>query len=146
VLVFVVRSLQVVVPHNEAKLQQLLSERDRLLQQMAGAVSRRDLVKRTRAINQQLAAVEAQEDPDYALMGRLMLEQQILEQESAQLPLSEADFLKLGDWHAALVQGMHDMCRDLARARQHSKLKELAAQLAELKAMDLSSLSLGSGK
>jgi hypothetical protein len=93
-----------------------------------------------------LAELDRQGESEYAGVGQLMLEQQVLEQELAQLPLSQGDLLKLREGHAALLQDMRDMCRDLAKARQHSKLKELAAQLAALKATDLPAATGVTGK
>jgi small-conductance mechanosensitive channel len=133
-------------PHDEAKFMQLRDQCTTFLQQAASADALHDLLRRKRANSDRLAELDRQGESEYAGVGQLMLEQQVLEQELAQLPLSQADLLKLGEGHAALVQGMRDMCRDLARARQHSKLKELAAQLAALKAMDLSPVTGVTGK
>jgi small-conductance mechanosensitive channel len=133
-------------PHDEAKLMQLRNQCTTFLQQAASADALYDLLRRKRANSDRLAELDRQGESEYAGVGQLMLEQQVLEQELAQLPLSQGDLLKLGEGHAALVQDMRDMCRDLVRARQHSKLKMLAAQLAELKATDLSAATGVTGK
>jgi small-conductance mechanosensitive channel len=133
-------------PHDEARFEQLRNQCTTFLQQAASADTLYDLLRRKRANSDRLAELDRQGESEYAGVGQLMLEQQVLEQELAQLPLSQGDLLKLREGHAALLQDMRDMCRDLAKARQHSKLKELAAQLAALKATDLPAATGVTGK
>jgi formyltetrahydrofolate synthetase len=60
--------------------------------------------------------------------------------ELAQLPLSEEDYLKLADRHAALVQKVSTTCAELSDAGEFDALEALAAKLEELKALDVSAL------
>lgn len=98
------------------------------------AATTRDLVLRRKAVSQRLAAAEAGEEPDYALIGRLIMEHEELEQEASQLVLTDGDYAALSQRHPVLVQEVRAMCRDLAIAKQYSALRDLATQLAALKA------------
>ena len=78
------------------------SECDRVLQQVACVPQRRDLTQRIPALQTQLEAALAADDfGSIASVGTQLL---ALQQQSAQLPQSEEDYLTLADRHAALVQ------------------------------------------
>jgi hypothetical protein len=61
----------------------------------------------------------------------------VLQEKIAQLPLSEEDYLTLGDRYATLVQMVSLQCRALFTAKDRVALAPLAAMLEELKALDL---------
>jgi hypothetical protein len=138
-----VTAVEPTVPHDAAKLQQLQIEHAAFEQQLAKAQAASSVAERRAAVEAKLAALEAAADPDYAVVGHLLMEQQMLEQEAAQPPLSENEYLALAAQHATLMQGMRDMCSDLARAKQYGQLRELATQLTALKAVDTSMLKPG---
>jgi hypothetical protein len=64
-----------------------------------------------------------------------------VEKQSAQLPLSEEDYLTLPARHADLVQRVTDTCRNLMKARDYAALGPLSAKLEELRALDLSGIA-----
>jgi MarR-like DNA-binding transcriptional regulator SgrR of sgrS sRNA len=138
-----VSAVEPAVPYDAAKLQQLQIEHAAFAQQLAKAQAASSVVERRAAVDEKLAALEAAADPDYAVVGHLLMEQQMLEQEAAQPPLSENEYLALAAQHTALLQGMQDMCSDLAKAKQYGPLRELATQLTALKAVDTSMLTPG---
>jgi hypothetical protein len=57
-----------------------------------------------------------------------------LQQQSAQLPLSEEDYLTLPARHADLVQRVTDTCKELALAEEFTAVTVLGAKLSELRA------------
>jgi hypothetical protein len=93
-----------------------------------------------------IPALQAQYDAalaaadDFVLVGTLGSQLQALQQESAQLSLSEEDYLTLAARHAALVQRVMEECRELAKAQDYTALGSLSAKLQELKALDLAGI------
>jgi hypothetical protein len=57
-----------------------------------------------------------------------------LRRESAQLPLSEEDYLTLPTRHAQLVARLTDKCTELALTEEYAALGPLGAKLKELRA------------
>jgi hypothetical protein len=108
-----------------------------LVQQAADAPQCRDII-------QQISSLRAQYDAklaagqDFLLVAKLGTQLQGLEKKSAQLPLSDEDYLTLAARHAALVQRVTEQCRELTRAKDYAALGPLSAKLQELKALDLS--------
>jgi hypothetical protein len=94
----------------------------------------------------QMQAVQAQYEAaeeaavDFVLVGTLGTQLETLQQQSAQLPLSEEDYLTLGDRHARLVQQLTDKCQELKADRAFARLSAVAAFLYKLKALDVSEL------
>jgi hypothetical protein len=74
---------------------------------------------------------------DFVLVGTLGTQLQALQQQAAQLPLSEEDYLTLPARHADLVRRVTDACRELMKARDYAALGPLSAKLKELRALDL---------
>jgi hypothetical protein len=97
---------------------------------------------------QQIHAVQAQYEAaeaaaeDFVLVGTLGTQLQALQQQSAQLPLSEEDYLMLGDRHADLVQRVTGTCRELMADSAFAELSAVATYLQKLKALDVSDLPL----
>jgi hypothetical protein len=99
----------------------------------------KDLTQRIQSVQAQLEAAEvALEFPSVASLGTQL---QALRQQSAQLLLSEEDYLTLPAWHADLVRRVMDAYRELMKARDYAALGPLSAKLKELKAMDLSGIA-----
>jgi hypothetical protein len=117
----------------------LLAECERVLQEAAYAPQRRDLTKRLCTLQTQLQAAEAAEN--FESVASLGLTLTALQQQSAQLPLSEEDYLTLPDRHAALVQRVTEQCRELTRAKNYASLGLLSAKLTMLKALDLAGIA-----
>jgi hypothetical protein len=118
---------------------QMVNMTDRLCTQVHRAPARKKLIQKTELLQAQFDVAEAAAE-DFVLIGTLGMQLQELERQSAQLPLSEEDYLTLADRHAALVQQVTDRCRDLKAARNFGQLKVLAEQLLELTALDVSNL------
>jgi hypothetical protein len=108
-----------------------LVECERFMQQAACAPQRGDLSRRIRAHCAQLDAALAAED--FELVASLGVQLQPLHEESAQLPLSEEDYLTLPARHAALVQRVMDKCKVLAALKDYKSLDAVAAKLEALK-------------
>jgi hypothetical protein len=70
---------------------------------------------------------------DFEAVASLGMQLLALQQESAQLPLSEEDYLTLAARHAALVKSVHDKCTDLAEAEDYSAVTDLGVKLRELR-------------
>jgi hypothetical protein len=64
-----------------------------------------------------------------------------LKEKSAQLPLSEEDYLTLPTRHVTLVRKVVDMCMELIRAEEYTELTALGAQLTALKTLNLGTLA-----
>jgi hypothetical protein len=75
---------------------------------------------------------------DFELVASLGVKLQTLQQESAQLSLSEEDYLTLPARHGDLVQRMTGKCRELAKAQHFAALGTLSAKLKALRALDVS--------
>jgi hypothetical protein len=104
---------------------------ERVLQQLAGAPHRRDLIQRINSLQTQLVAVAAADDfESAALLGTQL---KALKRESAQLPLSKEDYFTLGNRHARLVERLTEKCRELALAEDYGALGPLGAKLKELR-------------
>jgi hypothetical protein len=131
---------------DEAEAAQEANERAQLLaqckvvcKQVKAAPAYKDLMQRRRPLQAQFdAAVAAAED--FVLVGTLGMQLQELEKESAQLSLSEEDYLTLADRHTALVQRVTEQCRAQKAASQFTELEKLATQLVALTALDVSEL------
>jgi hypothetical protein len=122
----------------------LLAECERILQQVAAVPQRRDLSQRIQALQPQLKVAEACDD--FEQVVALGTQLQVLQQESAQLPLSEEDYLTLGDRHADLVRRVTETCRELTRLKDYAALGPLSAKLKELRALDLTGIPGMGGK
>jgi L-asparaginase II len=123
---------------------QLIAQCDTVCKQGKAAPVRRDLMQRMRALQAQYDAAETAAT-DFVLIGTLGMQLQELEEESAQLPLSEEDYLTLTDRHAALVQRVTDACRALKAPGYFAELDKLATQLEALRALDVSGPPVPSG-
>jgi hypothetical protein len=97
------------------------------------------LIQQTQLLQAQFDAAEAAAE-DFVLIGTLGTQLQQLEKESAQLSLSEEDYLTLADRHAALVQQVTDQCRNLKAAGHFGQLNVFAKQWIKLTALDVSDL------
>jgi hypothetical protein len=116
----------------------MLAECERVLTQVICAPQRRDLTKRIEALQAQLDAALAADD--FEAVALLCSQLQILQQQSAQLPLSEEGYLTLLDRHAALVQKLADKCKELAEAKDYAAVTSLGVKLSELRAATLSAV------
>jgi hypothetical protein len=113
----------------------LLVECERVLRQVACAPQRRDLTRRILTERSHLKAALAADDFEQVLTLGMQL--QSLQQESAQLLLSEEDYLTLTDRHAALVLRLVEKCTELALAKEFADVTVLGAKLSELRAAAL---------
>jgi hypothetical protein len=110
----------------------LLPECERVLQEVALAPQRKEFCQRIAALQQQYNAALSTED--FECVASLGLQLQALQQQSAQLPLSEEDYLALPTRHAELVRRVTDQCHELTRLKDYVALGPLAARLTKLKA------------
>jgi hypothetical protein len=115
-----------------------------MLTDVANAPKRGDLIKKASALQGQYDAALAAAT-DFVLVGTLGTQLQALERQSAQLPLSEEDYLTLPARHAELVRRVTDTCRELMKARDYTALGPLSVKLKELRAVDLLGI-LGTGR
>jgi FtsZ-binding cell division protein ZapB len=115
---------------------ELEGECDTLSEQVAQAPARRDAMQRRDALQAQLDAAQRNSERTDALTQSLAA----VNLESAQLPLSEEDYLTLTARHAALVQKVEAKIIWLAENRHSDLLTTLAAKLTALKALDLNVL------
>jgi hypothetical protein len=113
-----------------------------LLRQITLAPRRAVLLHQRAALELQLHTAMRATTEDFVLIGTLGTQLQELQKESAQLPLSEEDYLTLADRHAALVEQLTEKCRELKDAMEFAALKATAESLAALKAADVSELPL----
>jgi hypothetical protein len=113
----------------------LLVECERVLQQVACAPQRSAMTQRILTERSHLDAALAADDFEQVLALGMQL--QSLQQESAQLPLSEEDYLTLADRHAALVLRVVERCTELALAKEFAEVTVLGAKLSELRAAAL---------
>jgi hypothetical protein len=102
-----------------------------MLQQVASAPQRLDLIQRIHALQTQLDAALITDE--LASVGSLCAKLQTLQKQSARLPLSEEDYLTLADRHAALVQRVTDRCKELAEAKDFAAVTALGTKLKELR-------------
>jgi hypothetical protein len=112
----------------------------RFLRQVASAPLQKELMQRREVLQAQYRAAEFAAE-DFVLIGHLGVKLEALQRESAQLPLSEEDYLALADRHAQLVQRVTDKCKELTKGRQFDELAALGIQLKALKAVDVSNFS-----
>jgi hypothetical protein len=120
-------------------LQELADQCTALVKQAAFVPQRSDIRQRLLSLKAQIKA-ELAAALDFELVGTLGMQRKSLEQQSAQLPLSEEDYLTLGNRHADLVRRVTETCRELMKARDYAMLGPLSAKLKELKALDLSGI------
>jgi hypothetical protein len=69
---------------------------------------------------------------DFESVASIGTQLQALQQESAQLPLSEEDYLTLADRHAALLLEVTEQCKVLEKAKDFPAMAALGAQLTAL--------------
>jgi beta-phosphoglucomutase-like phosphatase (HAD superfamily) len=124
---------------------ELCAECNRLCAQAGHAPQRAEMMQRLEDAQAQYdAAVSAFTDlPLVASLGEAL---HALQQESAQLPLSEEDYLTLADRHATLVQRVVQVCKALAQAKQFYSLAALGGKLKLLRALKLPSIPSVKGK
>jgi hypothetical protein len=79
---------------------------------------------------------------NFSAVAALGLARKALLAESAQLPLSEEDYLTLPARHAAQVQRVTDQCRQLVRANNFAALTALSKKLSALKTLDVGILDI----
>jgi hypothetical protein len=111
-------------------------EYELLVKQVTATAQRSEMSQRLAAAQAALAGAVA-EFADFDLISSLGKALMTLEEESAQLPLSEEAYLALPTRHAALVQQLTDKCRELAKARDFDALDRVAVQLETLTAMEV---------
>jgi hypothetical protein len=122
-----------------ANLQGLTDQCAALKRLVAFVPQRSDIIQRQQSVRHQFeTALEAA--VDFVLVGTLGAELKALQQQAAQLPLSEEDYLTLPGRHADLVRRVTDTCRELMRARDYAALGPLSAKLKELRALDLTGI------
>jgi hypothetical protein len=125
----------------------LLEECDAFTAQFAHATDRREVMRRHDKLLACLrGALELTEGEDYERVRELGEQLETLEQESAQLPLSEGDYLTLTEKHASLLQRTTAMCKEYQRARNGIMLVELGTKREELKKLDISCCQFRPGK
>jgi hypothetical protein len=116
---------------------QYMGECETIITQVAIAPQRREAVQRKLELREQLdAAMET--GNDYDRVGILGEQLDALERDSAQLPLSEEDYLTLPDRHAALLSKVEARCKEYKANKQAALLIELGTKLSALKTLDLS--------
>jgi hypothetical protein len=128
--------------HNAAKLYGLQRECSTLLQLVSSAPTVRQVLQRKHRVQAQIGGLEAAEEVDYCAVGDLLLQLESLDLQAARLPMTEEDYLTLKNRHAALVKTVTTVCRQLIKARQYAALRDMAAQLGALKAVDVTALHL----
>jgi hypothetical protein len=113
---------------------------DVLTTQASQAPQRAEMIQRLEAAQAQYdAAVAARTDLSLiASLGNALV---ALEQESAQLPLSEEDYLKLPARHAQLVPQVLQTCRELMTAKEIENLAGLTDKLTALGAVAVPALT-----
>jgi hypothetical protein len=117
----------------------LLEECDAFTAQFAHAPDRREVMRRHDKLLACLrAALELTEGEDYERVRELGEQLETLEQESAQLPLSEGDYLMLAEKHVSLLQRTTALCKEYQKARDGTMLVELGTKREELKKFDIS--------
>jgi hypothetical protein len=117
----------------------LLDECDAFAAQFAHAPNRREVMRRHDKLLACLrAALELSEGEDYERVRGLGEQLETLEQESAELPLSEGDYLMLTEKHASLLQRTTALCKEYQKARDGTMLVELGTKREELKKFDIS--------
>jgi hypothetical protein len=113
-----------------------------LLQLVSSAPTVRQVLQRKHRVQAQIGGLEAAEEVDYCAVGDLLLQLESLDLQAARLPMTEEDYLTLKNRHAALVKTVTTVCRQLIKARQYAALRDMAAQLGALKAVDVTALHL----
>jgi hypothetical protein len=117
----------------------LVQRGQRILTQVGQASERRMHMQRVATKQEALGTAEATEGAglDNVLIASLGRELESLRLESAQLPLSEEDYLTLSGRHALLVQAMAEKCRELAMDAKYAALRDLGALLESLRAVSV---------
>jgi hypothetical protein len=106
-----------------------------LTTQASQAPQRAEMIQRLETAQAQYdAAVAAR--ADLSVIASLAQAVVALQRESAQLPLSEEDYLTLPARHAQLVQSVYLACEDLRKAKQFDQLAKLSGQLQVLRALE----------
>jgi hypothetical protein len=77
---------------------------------------------------------------DFESIGRTGRALEAVTAELARLSLSGEDYLTLADRHATLLLKATALCKELAAVRDHGSLAKVAAELVELKKVDVSAL------
>jgi hypothetical protein len=126
--------------HDAAKLYGLQRECSTLLQLVSAAPTVRQVLQRKHRVQAQIGGLEAAEEVDYSAVGDLLLQLESLDLQSARLPMTEEDDMTLKNRHAALVETVTAVCRELMKAKQYAALRDMAAQLGALKAVDVTTL------
>jgi hypothetical protein len=117
----------------------LVAECDTLLSQLPLTPARSNAIRQRDALQVRLDAAKATKT-DFAEIVKLGRALKLLVAAGDLLPLSEADYLSLGNRHAELVQRVHATCAQLADADDYDALEVLSTKLDELHTLDLSVL------
>lgn len=118
-------------PNIDAAAAALEGQCANLLQQQEQAPARAEAMRRKEELQRQFdAAVTAK--ADYLEIAEIGIAQLEHEKESAQLPLSEEDYLTLESRHAALVLTVRDLCQFLVSEQRFATLKALSKTLSLL--------------
>jgi hypothetical protein len=121
-----------------AKHAVLLGECDTMISQFAQVPVLRDAILHRDALQRDLDALNAETNfTEIASVGTAHLAAMAAVR---QQPLSEEDYLKLKDRHAALVQKVTLTCEVLADAEDYDAVTVLGVKLNELKALNVSAL------
>jgi hypothetical protein len=120
----------------------LRAECERFLQQAAYAPQRRDLTQSIRTFQAQLDAAVAAEDFDTVVAVGSKLK--ALKAQSAQVPLSEQDYLTLPARYAELLREVTGKCLELTAAQQYAELAIFGPLQKALKALDMAVIAHGS--
>jgi hypothetical protein len=100
------------------------------------------MMQRLEAAQAQYNAAEAAAE-DFELIASLGKALHALQQESAQLPLSEEDYLVLAASHAQLLQRVEERCTQLKKAKDFTALEQLGVHAAALTAVNLPTVQPG---
>jgi hypothetical protein len=114
------------------------SECDTIIIQFAHVPALRVALRQRDELQAQLEAAE--QGDDFVLVGSLGEQLGALMLKVTEQPLSEEGYLALFGRHAALVQKVTEVCRELTKAKAYAEVKVLGAKLQELKALDVSAL------
>jgi hypothetical protein len=103
-----------------------------LIQQKAHAPARGEALRRKQELSDQFeAAVASKARPRE--IARIGITQEELEDQSAGLPLSVADYLALDSRYAALVEEVRALCQQLVESGLFSELHKLASKFKDLR-------------
>jgi hypothetical protein len=107
------------------------------------APARKAWMDRRALLEKLLASACQAETRDYALIALLGADITAHQQVSDKLPLSEAELPTLRRRHARLLRTVEQRCDELVDKRAFQALQVLSANLAILRALDLSCLPVG---